>query len=262
MFKGVLLDLGGVVFTGDVPLPGAVDAIARLRDAGLKLRFVTNITRQAHVTVVTSLQAIGVDVQPEEVFTPAFAAREYCIREGLTPHLLVHPALETDFAGLSGSTPDVVVIGDAGEEFSYAAMNRAFRLLSEGARFLALASNRAFRDNDGELSLDAGPFVAALEYGIGRQALVLGNPAKDFFLAPVNSMGIAVDAAVMVGDDAEFDVAAARAAGLSGVLVRSGKYRPGDEATQFLRPDHCAANLVTAVDWILARRESLDGGGP
>jgi HAD superfamily hydrolase (TIGR01458 family) len=253
MFKGVLLDLGGVVFTGDAPLPGAVDAIARLRDAGLKLRFVTNITRQAHATVVTSLQAMGVDVRPEEVVTPAFAAREYCLRERLTPHLLVHPALEVDFVGLGRGPPNAVVVGDAGEDFSYAAMNGAFRLLSHGARFLALASNRTFRDTDGELSLDAGPFIAALEYGIGRQALVLGKPARDFFLTPLNSMGIEADAAVMVGDDAEFDVAAARAAGLSGVLVRSGKYRPGDEAAQSLRPNHCAADLAAATDWILGR---------
>lgn len=253
MIQGVLLDLGGVVFTGVEPLPGAVDAIARLRAAGLKLRFVTNITRQAHATVVASLQAMGIGVRPEEVFTPAFAARQYCIKEKLTPHLLVHPALEADFVGLSIGPPDTVIIGDAGESFSYAAMNRAFRLLSAGARFLALASNRAFRDNDGELSLDAGPFVAALEYSTGRQALVLGKPARDFFLAPVTGMGITADTAVMVGDDAEFDVAAARAVGLSGILVRSGKYRPGDESTQSLRPDHCAADLVAAADWILIR---------
>lgn len=253
MFQGVLLDLGGVVFTGAEPLPGAVDAISRLRVAGLKLRFVTNITRQSHATVVASLQRMAIDVHPEEVFTPAFAAREYCIREKLTPLLLVHPALEADFVDLNTGPPDTVIIGDAGKNFTYAAMNRAFRLLSAGARFLALANNRAFRDTDGGLSLDAGPFVAALEYSVGRRALVLGKPARDFFLAALSSISVPAEMAAMVGDDAEFDVAAARAAGLSGVLVRTGKYKPGDETAQSLRPDHCAADLAAAADWILAR---------
>jgi HAD superfamily hydrolase (TIGR01458 family) len=252
MFKGVLLDLGGVVFTGNAPLPGAIDALARLRAVGLKLRFVTNITRQAHGEVVASLRTMGIAVEAGEVFTPAFAAREYLVREKLTPHLLVHPALRNDFAGLGPGAPDAVVIGDAGEEFRYDAMNRAFRLLAKGSRFLALASNRAFRDSDGELSLDAGPFVAALEYAVGRPALLLGKPAAEFFLAPAASMGVAPGEAVMVGDDAEFDVAAAQRAGLAGILVRTGKYRPGDEATQKPPHDHCAADLAAAVDWIVA----------
>jgi HAD superfamily hydrolase (TIGR01458 family) len=251
MIKGVLLDLGGVVFTGNAPLPGAVDAIARLRKAGRQVRFVTNITRQSHAEVAASLLGMGVDADAKEVFTPAFAARAYLIREKLTPHLLVHPALESDFGDLGTGAADALVVGDAGEEFNYAAMNRAFRLLSKGARFLALASNRSFRDTDGELSLDAGPFVAALEYAAGRQALVMGKPAADFFHAPVTDMGLAPDETVMVGDDAEFDVAAAQAAGLSGILVRTGKYRPGDERTQTPPPDHCAADLAAAADWIL-----------
>jgi len=251
MFKGVLLDLGGVVFTGNAPLPGAIGAIARLRAGGLTLRFVTNITRQPHREVVRQLQAMGVAAEPEEIFTPAFAARAWLAREKLTPHLLVHPALEEDFAGLTG-VPDAVVVGDAGEGFDYAAMNRAYRVLAKGARFIALASNRSFRDADGELSLDAGPFAAALEYAVGRKALVLGKPAKDFFLAPVASMGLVPEQAVMVGDDAEFDVAAARQAGLSAVLVRSGKYRTGDETAHQPPPSRCVADLAAAADWILA----------
>lgn len=251
MFKGVLLDLGGVVFTGDAPLPGAVDAITRLRGSGMGLRFVTNITRQPRRSVIAQLEQMGIDADETEIFTPAIAARAHLATHGLTPHLLVHPALAEDFAGLPSGAADAVVIGDAGKDFTYDALNKAFRFLVAGAPLFALARNRAFRDGDGGLSLDAGPFVVALEYAAGRQARVFGKPAPDFFLAAVDSIGCALGEAVMVGDDAEADVAGAIAAGLKAVLVRTGKYEPGAEHAYPPPPTHLADDLAAATDWIL-----------
>jgi len=253
MFKGVLLDLGGVVFTGDTPLPGAIAAIERLRAAGLPLRFVTNITRQPRRSVIAQLRGMGIAVEQDEVLTPAIAARAYLQVHGLTPHLLLHPALLEDFAGLSTGKPDAVVVGDAGEAFTYEALNTAFRVLTGGAAFLALARNRAFRDGDGELSLDAGPFVTALEYAAGRQATVFGKPAPGYFLAAVASIGCKPDEAVMVGDDAESDVGGAIGAGLAGVLIRTGKYRQGDESMCSTAPTVLVADLAAAANWILEK---------
>ncbi|HEX2759674.1 MAG TPA: TIGR01458 family HAD-type hydrolase [Rhizomicrobium sp.] len=254
MFKGALLDLGGVVFTGDAPLPGAVDAIARLRGSGMGLRFVTNITRQPRRSVIAQLAQLDIGADETEVFTPAIAARAWLAAQNLTPHLLVHPALAEDFAGLSSGTADAVVIGDAGQDFTYDALNQAFRLLAAGAPLFALARNRAFRDSDGGLSLDAGPFVVALEYAAGRQARVFGKPAPDFFLGAVDSIGCSPGEAVMVGDDAESDVAGAITAGLKAVLVRTGKYEPGAEHAYPPPPTHLADDLAAATDWILSRR--------
>jgi HAD superfamily hydrolase (TIGR01458 family) len=253
MFKGVLLDLGGVVFTGDTPLPGASAAIARLRSSGLGLRFVTNITRQPRRTVIEQLHTMGIEVVENEVLTPAIAARAYLQAHDLSPHLLLHPALLEDFAGVKTGNSDSVLVGDAGEGFTYQALNTAFRMLKGGAAFLALARNRTFRDHDGELSLDAGPFVAGLEYATGRQAISFGKPAPGYFLAALDSIGCNADEAVMVGDDAEADVAGAIATGLTGVLVRTGKYRPGDETGCSPAPSAVVADLAEAVAWILER---------
>jgi HAD superfamily hydrolase (TIGR01458 family) len=256
MSKGVLLDLGGVVFTGDTPLPGAVAAIARLRAAGLALCFVTNITRQPRRSVIEQLRGMGIAVGDNEILTPAIAARAYLETHSLTPHLLLHPALLEDFAGLKANRPDAVVIGDAGEAFTYQALNAAFRVLETGAAFLALARNRTFRDSDGKLSLDAGPFVAGLEYGAGRQAVVFGKPAPGYFLAALEQIGCAPEEAVMIGDDAEADVGGAIVAGLEGLLVRTGKYRPGDEEKCRPAPAAVVADLAAAADWILEHRRA------
>jgi HAD superfamily hydrolase (TIGR01458 family) len=142
------------------------------------------------------------------------------------------------------------VLGDVGEALDYAALNSAFRVLAGGGDFIALAQNRVFRDSDGELSLDAGAFIAALEYASGVKALVLGKSAAAFFHAALASIGCRPAEAVMVGDDAEFDVAAAISAGLSGLLVRTGKYMSGAEAANFPRPTAVVDDIGAAVNWI------------
>ena len=223
MIKGALLDIGGVVAVGTKALPGAVDAVSRLRTSGIAVRFVTNITRQSRLSVVTQLNEMGFAVRLEDVFTPAIAARQWLLQNKRAPHLLIHPGLAEDFAGLNNGKPDALVLGDVGEALDYSLLNQAYRVLAAGGDFIALAQNRVFRDADGGLSLDAGAFVAALEYASGKQALVLGKPAPGFFHAAIASMECAPDEAVMVGDAAEFDGAAAVAAGLSGLLVRTGK---------------------------------------
>jgi len=251
LFKGVLLDLGGVVYIGNEPLPGAVEAITRLREAGLAVRFLTNTTRNPQRGVLDKLRTMGLAASEEELFTPALAACRIIAEQGLTPHLLVHPHLEEDFAGLPRGERQALVVGDAGEAFNYEAMNRAFRVLMHGAEFLALANNRSFRDADGELSLDAGPFVAALAFASRREPVVLGKPSPDFFHAALASMGCAPGEAAMVGDDVENDVGGAMAAGLTGILVRTGKYQPGAESEIAPPPTHVANDLASAVDWLL-----------
>ncbi len=251
-FDCVLLDLGGVVYVGDEPIPGAVDAIARLRDAGIPLRFLTNTTRTPHGELLGMLRAMGLSVEEEELFTPALAARQLIEKEGLEPHLLIHPALEADFADLAPGKRKAVVVGDAGQGFTYDALNAAFRVLDQGAEFLALANNRSFRDGDGQLSLDAGPFVQALAFASGCEPVVLGKPAQPFFQAALDSLGCSADRAVMIGDDVESDVAGAMAAGLSGILVKTGKYEAGAESSIDPPPSRLCADLSEAADWLLA----------
>jgi HAD superfamily hydrolase (TIGR01458 family) len=94
----------------------------------------------------------------------------------------------------------------------------------EGAELVALQKNRYWMRADG-LSLDVGPFVAALEYATRREAIVVGKPARSFFELVLAELRVEAGAAAMVGDDIETDVAGALAAGLAGVLVRTGKYR-------------------------------------
>jgi len=255
MIRGVLLDLAGVIYDGETAISGGVDAVARLRQAGLAIRFVSNTTRSSRQRVLEHLGAMGLDAAKADVFTPAQAAREWLIRNGRAPYLLIHPDLEPDFRELPDRDRRAVIIGDAGEALTYAVLNDAFRELIAGAELLALATNRTFRDADGALSLDAGPFVAALEFASLKRATVLGKPSPAFFLSALASMNCPPGQAIMVGDDAEADIAGALRAGLSAaLLVRTGKYQRGDEKRFDPPPTATVADLTAAADWIIARR--------
>ena len=248
--KGVLIDIDGVVHQRGVPIPGSIEAISRLRQLNLDFRFVTNTTRAPLRQLVGELENAGVVAERSHVFTPALAARAYIEDHDLAPYFLISSALKEDFASLKAGRRRAVVIADAYDEFTYANLNEAFRLIEQGADFLALATNRSFRDADGELSLDVGGFVACLEYASNRKAHVLGKPSPDFFRSAVAHMGLAPANTVMIGDDAEFDVSAAIKAGLRGILVRTGKYKHGAEDGVDPKPDAVAQNLLEAIDLI------------
>jgi HAD superfamily hydrolase (TIGR01458 family) len=225
--RAVLLDLDGVLYVEDEPVTGARAAVAELRGRGLALRFVTNTTARPRRRILERLERLGFELDPAELATPAALAVRVCRDRGhRRVALVMNEDVKEDFAELEevGSGAEAVVIGDLGADFGYDVLNRAFRQLIDGAELIALQKNRFWLTPDG-LSLDVGPFVAALEYAARREALVVGKPAHEFFATILADVGVEPGAAAMVGDDVESDVGGALAAGLAGILVRTGKYR-------------------------------------
>lgn len=253
MIRGVLLDLSGVLYIGDELVSGAVDAVERVSGADLPIRFITNTTRSTRQTILDRLTQLGFSVKAEDVFTAPVASRQYIEANSLTPYLLIHPNLESEFRDLGSGEPDAVLVGDAGREFTYDNMNTAFRLVLNGATLLAMGVNRYFSEGD-QYSLDAGPFVHALEYASGKKAVVLGKPSLEFYETAVKSLGCEPGETVMVGDDVESDVIGALNSGLQGILVRTGKYRSGDEK-QIEDKAACVEDINEAVDLILEQTE-------
>ena len=248
-----LLDLDGTLYSGGAPVPGAVAAVAALHELGLPFRFLTNTTSRSRAGIVRKLQAFGFAIGPAHIQTPVVVATALAHAEGLTT-IVPYVAEETfeDLAGfdlLGGralkdsltvaggregwkslpafppSRPPAVLIGDLGAQWTFALMQEAFEQLNAGARFLALSRDRYFRSAEG-LRLDAGPFVAALEYATGREATVVGKPSPAYYAEALAAVGATghPERVAMVGDDLWSDVAGAQRAGCQGWLVRTGKF--------------------------------------
>ncbi len=231
---GILLDIDGVLHVGDQAIPGAVETLAELRARSAGVRLVTNTTSRPARQIAERLRAMGFELDDSELQTPARIARRHCAERGYEAVMLMVPdALREDLEGVVEVRPDddvdAIVLGDLGDGFTRAALDSAFRAVIDGAELIALQHNRYWRSADG-LVLDVGAWSAALEYAADVEAVVVGKPSPAFFGDALAAIGVDADHAVMVGDDAEADVGGALAAGIRGVLVRTGKYRP-DAAT-------------------------------
>jgi HAD superfamily hydrolase (TIGR01458 family) len=239
--EAVLIDIDGVLTVSWRPLPGAVAAVTRLREAGLKVALLTNTTSRTRASIAETLAGAGFPVEVDDVLTAPALAAEYFARHlpGARCLLLNSGDIRPDLEGVTlvEEDPDVVLIGGAGAEFGYAALNEVFGHLQNGARLLALHRNLYWRTDEG-LTLDTGAFLAGLELASGTRAEVIGKPSAAFFETALARLGADPSEALMVGDDVEADVLAAQHVGVTGVLVRTGKYLPRTVREASGAPDH------------------------
>jgi len=252
----VLLDIDGVLQLSGVAIPGAPAAVRRLREAGHRLRFVTNNTIRARAQLAAELRALGFDVVEEKIETTPLAAGWLLRGRRVLP--LTARAIHEDlrqFVELVERDADVVLVGGAEETdesariYSYDNLNRAFVELERGARLVALHRNRWWQTAGGP-KLDGGAFVAGLEYAARVEAEVVGKPSRAYFEAALAELDAQPEETTMVGDDVETDVVAAKALGLRGVLVRTGKFRPESLAAADPKPDGVIDSVVDLPAWL------------
>ena len=233
--RALLIDIDGVLVTSWEALPGAVGAMCAVRDAGLPVRFLTNTTSRTLARITTALRDAGFEAREGEVLTAASAAVDHLSRHhpGARCLLLNDGDVREDLTSIrlvGDDCPpedvDVVILGGAGPQFSYEAMNRALTCLLAGADLVAMHRNLLWRTSAG-LQLDTGAYVIGLERAAGVEARVVGKPAPAMFEAALASLGVAAHEAAMIGDDLDSDTRAAQVLGITGVQVRTGKFRAG-----------------------------------
>jgi HAD superfamily hydrolase (TIGR01458 family) len=259
--RAYLLDLDGTLYAGGAAIPGAVDLIARLRAEGTPFRLVTNTTSRSRRLLVERLRGYGFEVEASEIFSATLAgvslarAAGYSRVAPFVPTAALEDMTELDLIGGTFGKPDesrpeppaAVILGDLGEQWTYALLQEAFEYLMGGAALLALSRDRYWLQGD-RLALDAGPFVAALEFASGSTASVAGKPSPAFYAAALESMGLSEPTgAAMVGDDLWSDVQGAQRAGLQGWLVRTGKFREEVLRGSTIVPDRILASIADLV---------------
>jgi HAD superfamily hydrolase (TIGR01458 family) len=251
----ILLDVDGVMHVSGDPIPGAAEALRRLRRDGHRLRFVTNTTTRSRSQLGELLRGQGVEVEDDEVQTAAAAAVR-ALRGKRVLALTMH-ALVADLEGLElvGENADAVLIGGADETpetnlvFSYMNLARAFAELELGAELYCFHRNRWWQTKRGPL-LDAGAFVAGLEYAAQVEAVVLGKPSASYFAAACEALDADPEMTWMVGDDLESDIVGAHGVGLRTVLVRTGKFRPDLVESSTIQPDGIVSSLGHLPEWL------------
>ncbi len=238
--RGVLLDVDGTLLLGDRAVPGAARSLERLRERKIRYRITTNTTRRSRASIAAVLGAAGIPVQQDEILNPAVLARRRILESGRRrAALLVADEARVDFEGVTPveQSPEWVVVGDLGREFTWERLNAAFGWLREGAGFLALHKNRYWHAGDRGLVIDAGAYVAGLEFAAGVAAEVVGKPSPGFFALALGALGLPPAEVLVVGDDVATDGRGGAAAGCRTAAVRTGKFREQDLERESFRPD-------------------------
>jgi len=251
----ILLDVDGVFHVSREPIAGGAEAVERLRADGHRLRFVTNNTTQTRAALAEQLRAMGVELEDEELqTTPRAAAATLAGRRvlAMTMHAIVG---EFEGVELVGEDAEAVLVGGADETpetnlvFSYMNLARAFHELEGGAELYCLHKNRWWQTKNGP-ALDAGAFVAGLEYATQADAIVLGKPSTPYFETALKAIDADAGLTWMVGDDIEADIAGAQAHGMRTILVRTGKFRPDAVEAGRVRPDGIISSIAQLPDWL------------
>jgi len=224
--KGLLIDLDGVIYNDTQLITGATETIKFLQQNKIPFRFITNTTMKSRKTLQNKLSGFGINVPEQNIFSAAYAASQYIKSQGKTKcHLLIDDDAQNEYSDLelNSDKPDYVVVGDLGEKITFELLNTAFQKLFEGAELIALQKNRFWLSDRG-YALDAGAFVALLEYAANKESILIGKPSKAFFETALHDLNCTTDEILMIGDDIESDIKGAQAIGIKGVLVQTGKF--------------------------------------
>ena len=262
--RALLIDLDGVVYEGDQPVPGARETLAWLEENQVPRLFLTNTTSRPRSALVDKLGGMGITVSATQILTPPVAAKRW-LREHVdgAVALFVPPATADEFAEFTLADPGTrnavaaVLIGDYGEHWNFTELNRAFRLLMETPQpaLVALGMTRYWRAPDG-VRLDTAPFVVALQHASSVDPVILGKPAVRFFEAALSELSVAAEETFIVGDDIHADVCGAQNIGIRGILVKTGKFRESDLDLK-TRPYAVLDSIADLPDWWVAEQAPL-----
>ena len=224
---GVLLDLDGVFYVDDQLIPGGLETLHFLKDSKIPYRFVTNNTQKSRIAMAQKLTALGLTVEAREILSANYLGVLY-----LQQHQYSKVRLVLKEEGLEDypktiqteKDPEAILIGDIGKGWTFDLMNELMQQIIAGAQLIALHKGRYFATQQG-LQIDAGAFVAGLEYVTHQKAVVLGKPEPNFFRLALAEIGSTAENTLMVGDDLFNDIAGAQALGMQTALVRTGKFQ-------------------------------------
>jgi HAD superfamily hydrolase (TIGR01450 family) len=263
---GVLFDIDGVLTTSWKPIPGAAETLRTLNDQQIACSYLTNTTTRTRKQIAEALVGAGMDVRADEVITAALLTSEY-VRQTYPDarcFLVNSGNITEDMPGIDlvASTdfgpddrpdpPDVILMGGAGPEYNHLTLSRVYDWMGQGVPVVAMHRSTSWNTTEG-LRIDTGLYLIGMEETSGRKATAVGKPAPAGFLAAAGRLGADPEAMYMIGDDLNNDVLAAQVVGMTGVLVRTGKFRQDTlnrwAADEFaMQPNHVIDSVADLPD--------------
>lgn len=256
-YEGAVLDLDGTVYRGDEALPGAPEAISRLRDRGIRTLFFSNNPTKDRKAYAERLAGFGIETAPEGVISAGTVTTRYLADEHHddTVFLIGDGGLEAQFEAADvdfvddATTADVLVVSWT-SEFGYGDLLAGYRAIDAGATFYGTDPDRLIPAAEGMVP-GSGAIINAVAGTAEREpARILGKPSEEAQRAALDALGVPPEACLVVGDRLNTDIALGERAGMTTVLVRTGVTTDADLDESDIQPDHVIDSLAD-IDEVL-----------
>lgn len=246
----LLIDFDGVLKVEGKPAAGIQSFFSFIKNENIPAIILSNSTRLTGNEVLKFFEANKIDCNLA-AFTAVDAAlilvkknyrkvKVYCVDE-----------VKNLFTEFDSEKPEAVLVGDLGNCWSFDILNEIFLHVKNGAKFIALQKNKFWKNESGDIQLDAGAFITAIEFATDIKAELIGKPTPFYFESALQKLGFNLnDKFLMLGDDIFSDIGAAQTLGGKGILIYTGKTNyPLDSSIQ-IKPDYEAKNLNDVVERI------------
>lgn len=224
--KNYLIDMDGVLINGQILIPGADQFIERLRSKGAKFLVLTNNSTHTPADLAHQLQAMGLNIGREDIFTCAMAAARFLKSQKMngTAYVIGESGLMVALheAGyiFTPIDPEYVVLGET-YAYNFEQVTTAVRLLVDGARFIATNPDVSGPTDIGIIPA-CGAMAALIEKASGKSPFFIGKPNPLMMRSALNFLGIHSEDTVMIGDRMDTDIIAGIQSGMGTILVLSG----------------------------------------
>jgi NagD protein len=253
--RHIALDMDGTIYRGETILPETLPFLALLRQLRIGYTFLTNNPSRNNADYQAKLQAMGIQIDPSQIYTSTEATIEY-LRQRLPSarrlFILGTPSMSAAFASAGfalvpddpAERPDAVVVG-FDTRLTYARLCRAAWWIANGIDYIATNPDRICPTDQPTTLVDCGSITAALETATGRAPVaVMGKPDVAMLQGILRRHSLKPNELAMVGDRLYTDIEMARRAGAIGVLVLTGETTPAQAASSKPPPDLVVATLA------------------
>lgn len=264
--RALIFDLDGVIWRGQTPIPGAVEAVLKLRGSGRRCLYATNNSRLLQSEFAERLRGIGLELEDEEVVTSAAATawhlQSHFQGRKFSAYVVGEHGIKTELERIGGdvlsetdadlmASCDAVVVG-IDRFFSYEKLRLAQKLLLRGALFIATNSDWTFPTEDGVIP-GAGSIVASVQAASQIEPLIIGKPSPAMLLGALERFGLEASTCVMVGDRLDTDIACGHRAQMRALWVATGVHtrEQAQSARGDEKPDVMFENLSELADAVL-----------
>ena len=256
--KPLLIDFDGVIRLGKNFAPDAGDFLRCIDLENIPVLILSNSSLLTGADIRKKISDAGFPTSIP-VMTTVDAAYAMIKESGKKVTVHCEESVKPVFQEFVDDTnPELIVIGDIGNKWTYEILNTIFLQVRNGAKILALHKNKYWSPDGGEVCLDAGTFIAAIEYATGINSILIGKPSPLYFTNALHALGLASESEfIMLGDDLDTDIAGAKNLGGTGILILTGKTKLPLPENISHKPDYIVHNLLEAVE--VLRRMQITG---